>query len=231
VGDWWVLALVLAGAAMTDIVGRDTPTAEGKLARASEAAARSGNPYVIAYVALNRGRFTGFLGRLDEAQRWFAEAIGAYETMGDRRFALVAESDLAHALRQGGALDEAEAAYRQTLPQWLDAGARGAIANQLEGFAFIALARSDAKRAATLLGAAEALREQAEAEMLPVERYEYDQAVGRLRGSLPTDALERAWSSGRAMSMDDAVRMASSAAGSTALAPLVESPGPGGSSQ
>ncbi len=209
-GDWWVIALNSAGSALADLAAGDTDTAEAKLATATNAAARTGNPFVIAFVALSRGRVAGFQGRLDEARRWFDEAIAAYELMGDRRFALVSQSDLAHALRQGGALDEAEGMYRRTLHEWLYLGNRGAVANQLESFAFIALARDDPVRAARLLGAAEAIREDVHAAMLPVERVEYAAAIERLRAVMAPDEFERELAAGRGLSYDAAVAMVTS---------------------
>src|ERR1035437_223386 len=53
-------------------------------------------------------------GRLDEARRWYTEAIAAYHDLGDRRLELVARSELAHVLRRGGA----EALYREMIPAW-----------------------------------------------------------------------------------------------------------------
>ena len=78
-----------------------------------------------------------------DARRWFRGAAEIYREIGDRRFELVARSDLGHALRRSGELDEAEELYRETLGEWQRMGNRGAIANQLESFAFIALARHD----------------------------------------------------------------------------------------
>ncbi len=115
-GDLWVVAVNLGGAALADMIAGDVTEAQAKLEAATDAAAATGNPYAIAFVALSRGRVAGFMGRTEEARRSFGEAIDAFTEMGDERFALVAESDLAHALRQCGALDEAEVMYRRDAP-------------------------------------------------------------------------------------------------------------------
>jgi hypothetical protein len=52
---------------------------------------------------------SGIAGRLAEARHWLGRALAAWEEMGDRRFVLVARSDLAHALRRGGEIEGAEA--------------------------------------------------------------------------------------------------------------------------
>ena len=61
--------------------------------------------------------------------------------LGDDRFVLAARSDMAHALRRGGRLDEAIALYRETIGGWVHLGHRGAVANQLENIAYVAVER------------------------------------------------------------------------------------------
>jgi hypothetical protein len=81
----------------------------------------------------------------------------------------------------GGAIADAEALYRETIPAWRHLGSRGAIAKQLESFACLALARGDRPRAATIFDAAETLRAVAGAPMLPHGAAECGRAVERLR--------------------------------------------------
>jgi predicted ATPase len=206
-GRWDVVAMAEAGLAFPE-VRRDPAAAERRFDRAIDAARRSGNPYTIANMTQMRGRAAAFTGRLTDARRWFAESIELFTSFGDHRFANVARSELAHALRHAGLLDEAETAYRATIQVWLDGGNRGAIANQLESFAFLRLARGEAERAARLLGAAEAIRDVASAPMTDFEREEYDARVGELRAALGEAALATAWAVGRAMSVNDAVALA-----------------------
>ena len=150
----------------------------------------------------------GFGGRLADARGWFARAIERYEQVDDHGLALVSRSDYAHALRSNGATDEAVDLYRQTLHGWQHAGNRGAIANQLESVAFLALSREDLLRAAQLLAAAEAIREAADAPMLAFERAEYEAAVATVRERLDAATLASAWADGRRLSADQAVALA-----------------------
>ena len=137
--------------------------------------------------------------------RWQSRATRRSD---DRGLVLVARSDLAHALRLNGAIDEAVVVYRETLHGWQHAGNRGAIANQLESVAFVALGRDDHVSAARLLAAAEATREAAEAPMLPYERAEYEAAVATVRERLEPPVLEEVWAEGRRLSTDEAVAVA-----------------------
>jgi predicted ATPase len=210
--DWWSLGETEASLAVWGVeAGGDLEAADARVLRASEAADRSGNPYMLALVAACRGHVSGITGRLAEAREWLGRAIAAYEEMGDRTTALVSRSDLAHALRRGGEIDEAEALYRETLHGWQHAGNRGAIANQLECLAFVAIAKNDLVHAARLFGAAEAIREVAEAAMNSVERAEYDTAIGQIRDRLDATALDSAWADGRRLTTDEAVALALSA--------------------
>jgi predicted ATPase/class 3 adenylate cyclase len=206
-GMWSRVAFAEAGMAAQHAQS-DIGAARRRLDRATEAARRSGNPSAIAFTAIAEGRVSGYLGQLDEARRWFREAWTRSDETGDRRQQLVARSELAHALRRAGEIDEAESEYRATIHAWGHLGNRGAIANQLECVAFIARARKDGTRAAHLLGAAEVLREVADAGMTNIERVEYDAELSGLGGDMDADALARAWAEGRAMTMDQAVDLA-----------------------
>jgi predicted ATPase/class 3 adenylate cyclase len=206
-GDWYRASLIQSGFAMY-ADARQPGTGRPWLDRAAESAARSGNPFAIANVAQARGRAASMAGDMVEARRWFEDAVARFRSIGDRLFVLVIESELTHALRRDGALDEAEERYRRTIREWQRGGNRGAIAHQLESFAFIAVARGNGIRASRLLGAAEALRETAGAPMTEMERREWETQVRRLRQGVESSALAEAWAGGRPMTADEAVAFA-----------------------
>jgi non-specific serine/threonine protein kinase len=107
-----------------------------------------------------------------------------------------------------GRVAEAAQIYSETIRVFQESGQRAAVAHELECFAFIALEGGENAHAATLFGAAEALREAMGSSMMLTERREYDQEVSRLRGGMEEDALEAAWTAGRGMSMEEAVEAA-----------------------
>jgi predicted ATPase/class 3 adenylate cyclase len=206
-GTWWILALA-SGFAGASIATFDPVAGEALGERAEAAARRSGSPYAIAAVAMARGRTLGHVGRTDEAAAQFNTAIAGSAELGDERFALAARSDLAHALRRGGRFDEADALYRETIRGWVHLGHRGAVANQLENIAFVAVERGQAERAARLLGAAAAIREAAGAKMAFDEVPELERFVERLRAALPAGDFDAAWAAGRALTQAEAVALA-----------------------
>ena len=208
IGAWAPIAFVESGLSQWEVERGNHEAAMARLAKATVAAERSGNPEAIAFTALSHGRVGGFAGRLDGARRWFAKAIDGYSQIGDVGLVLVSRSDFAHALRSNGAVEEAVELYRETLHGWQHRGNRGAIANQLESVAFIGVEKGDNLRAAELLAAAEAIRETADAPMLVFERTEYDAAVAAVRDRLEAQQFEAAWADGRRLSTDEAVALA-----------------------
>jgi hypothetical protein len=178
-----------------------------ELVRQGEAAAqRTGNPYVIGAVSIAHGRVLGRTGRTDAAAERFAAAVSRFAEIGDERLSLAARSDLGHALRRGGRLDEAATAYRATIGGWVRLGHRGAVANQLENMAFVAIDRGEPERAARLLGAAEAIRG---GDARWPRRARARPPVERLRpGCFELAAFETEWQVGRLMSQAEAVAFA-----------------------
>jgi len=205
--DPWRLAWVQSALAMIE-AREDPAAAEGWMEGATEAARRSGNPSALAGTLQMRGRVASRADKQLDAQRWFREAQAEYEAMGDIRFAFSAQSELAHALRRSGAIDDADAEYRRSILGWQRNGNRGAVANQLESLAFTARARGEGPRAVRLLGAAEVLREATGNPMTDVERVEYEAEVNRLRGLLDPATFSDAWAEGRRMTSEAAVAFA-----------------------
>ena len=206
-GDHTSLAMAASGRA-TYVALLDPDAAVELVDRASEEARRTGNPFTIGFAALSRGRVLGRVGRLAEAIPAFDEAFASFAELEGSYLSLMARSDLAHALRQGGRLDDAEETLHGTIRRWERFGNRGAVANELEAFAFIALARHDTDRATRLLAAAEDLRDAASAHRMPDEAIDFETAVARLRSEVDPQAFERAWASGRSMGAGDAVAFA-----------------------
>jgi tetratricopeptide (TPR) repeat protein len=85
-------------------------------------------------------------------------ALALFEEQDDKYTLTFFKSDLAHALRQQGDLNEALRFYCQSIRKWQEFGHRAAVAHQLECFALIASAQNHFTRAAILLSSAEALR-------------------------------------------------------------------------
>jgi DNA-binding CsgD family transcriptional regulator len=84
-----------------------------------------------------------------------------------------------------------------------------AAAACLEELAGIAGALADFTRAATLYGAAAALREADGAPLSPHDRADYDRDLAVVRGAAPDDLFSSSWATGATMSIETAVAYAS----------------------
>jgi tetratricopeptide (TPR) repeat protein len=157
---------------------------------------------------LGQGQIALREGQFADAISYYEESIAIYEIYGDNYFANVARSEIGHALRNLGRLDEAIKNYSETILVWQNLGNRGAMANQLECFGFIAIENELWERSAQLLGAAEALREASDSPMLIYEQMEYEQYIARLKEQLEINQLEAAWEIGRQMEIEEVVRFA-----------------------
>lgn len=153
-------------------------------------------------------RLALYRGDLAEARKHSDLMLDLHKEMGDQLSVTGHQSGMAHVARQIGNYQEALALYRETLPDWQKMGHRGAVAHQLECFAFIAKTQEQGERAVKLLGAAQALREASNSPMTPQERIEYDNEIASLRAGMNEQDFSALWAEGRSMSMEQAVELA-----------------------
>ena len=118
--------------------------------------------------------------------------------------------------RQAGNLDEAETLSREALER--STSKRGdywAMPYKVTGLAAVATDRADWDRAATLVGAAEAMMDREGAEWPPDERPHYERMLSAASSSSRRARVRTVRAIGRAMSNDQAVAfaLASPAAG------------------
>ncbi|MBK9644371.1 MAG: protein kinase [Deltaproteobacteria bacterium] len=93
--------------------------------RALDAARRDGHPREIARALVSFGVFCEVRGRLTEGERVLREAVGLYDSVGDRYGQWFAQANLAEVLRQRGAFSEAMSALEPQLRAARDGGPRG----------------------------------------------------------------------------------------------------------
>jgi predicted ATPase/class 3 adenylate cyclase len=153
-------------------------------------------------------RLAFYRGDLAEARKHADLMLDLHREMGDQLSVTGHQTAMAHVARQIGHYQEALALYRETLPDWGKMGHRGAVAHQLECFAFIAKAQEQGERAVKLMSAAEALREASNSPMTPQERIEYANEVAGLRAGMDEKIFVSLWAEGRSMTMEQAIEYA-----------------------
>jgi hypothetical protein len=82
------------------------------------------------------------------------------------------------------------------------------VAECLEAFAAVCVAREEADRAVLLFAAADALRSETGVPVPPYDRPEYDRNIAALRAALGDDAFTAAWADERAIDWQEAVQEA-----------------------
>jgi predicted ATPase/class 3 adenylate cyclase len=152
-------------------------------------------------------RLAFYSGDLKESRKHADRMLDLHKDMGDQLSTTAHQSAMGHVARQLGNFEEALALYRQTIQEWQEIGHRGAVAHQLECFAFIAKAQEQKERAVKLLSAAEVLREVSSSSRTPMERTEYDKEVSELRAGMDEKVFAALWAEGQAMRVEQAIAL------------------------
>lgn len=162
----------------------------------------------LGFWSANMGGIALGEGSLVEAEVFLTEArrhLAASQPVWYLGHALLLLGSVA---RLRGDLDRAVSLLGECLHE---SGRYGAVFDQLRGLeevARLASARDEPASAATLLGAASALRDATALSPGPSERRVLDETVNAVRVQLGARAFEAAWVEGRAMSIGNALRFA-----------------------
>lgn len=167
-----------------------------------------GNPWISGMFIFGLGVASASNDDYLAAKAYLEESETVYRELGDRQMVTAAQSERAHIERQTGHYAQAVALYSSTILGWQELGHRSALAHELESLAFIAIAQSQPRRAACLLGSAESMREAADSPMAPAERTEYTEHVAALRAQMDEASFAAAWAAGRNLTTDQAIAYA-----------------------
>ena len=147
-------------------------------------------------------------GDLLEARDWMIQRLALVRATGNQFLIASEAANLSMVERQLGDLDAAEALAREALEIEQRTGDRFTTPFAISGLAAIAAARGEFARAATLVGAAEAIMDSQQMAWPPDERPHYERLVAELPEAMGSDAFEQARGRGRSMSHGDAVEFA-----------------------
>jgi predicted ATPase/DNA-binding winged helix-turn-helix (wHTH) protein len=160
-------------------------------------------------VALNcLARATARDGDYSTANVLYEESLELCRHMGMRdRIAesLLGLSNIAHVQ---GDFGSALALCRSSLAILFEIGHKCQLPRVLEHIALLSLLQGQPARGASLLGAAQAIREMTATCRPPNDRNEYEQHIERSRGELGHEEFAAAWASGHAMTLEQAISYA-----------------------
>lgn len=147
-------------------------------------------------------------GNFGTARELMVERMAIERERGNHAAVAVEASNLSMVERQLGHLDEAAALGRKALEIARQRGDEWMIPYVLNGLAAIALEREDFERAATLIGAAEAIMDTQHASWPPDERPHYERTLSRLAHEMGVEQSERTRAAGRALPIREALDLA-----------------------
>jgi tetratricopeptide (TPR) repeat protein len=203
------LALVFSThAQMIYFSTRDGVQAKVYLDEAIRLSLEVGYRWETAFSIFGQGRLAANLGDMDTARAKFNEGADIARHMGNKRMVYTNRSELAHALRENGSLNEAYEIYQEVIPGWKDLGHRAALAHELECIGYILWRREEPERGVRLLSAAQTIRHSIGAPRTAFEEIEYEKEIAAVRGLLGDTEFQKLWSAGSLLLMDEAIQIA-----------------------
>jgi predicted ATPase/class 3 adenylate cyclase len=181
--------------------GRAAVLCAESLALCQELGDRSGSAFALASLAM----IVHAQGDYGRAAVLCAESLALERELGNKRRVGRVLCQLGSVARAEGNYQGARSHYEEALPLFREAAEPWSITQCLQGLAAVACDQDDARRAAQLLGAVEALREAIGSPLSPLERADYDHSVAAARAQLDAATFAAAWAAGRAMSLEQAI--------------------------
>jgi tetratricopeptide (TPR) repeat protein len=206
--DSWGLSMAYLSMARIASAKGDLSEKQKYVGKLKELIREASLSYLAGMLFLIVGMDESAHGNYESAKQFFTDGLHVFTRLKYKHFQLATRSELGHIARHTGDLQQARQIYSETIMGWKDLGNRGAIAHELECFAFIAITEEELQHALKLFGAAEALREKAQSPMTDFERVEYDQSVAQLRSILNEAEFSELWAEGRSMTMEQTIEFA-----------------------
>jgi predicted ATPase/DNA-binding XRE family transcriptional regulator len=160
-------------------------------------------------VALNNlAEVARFQGDFERAGRMYEAGLRLLGELGDKYFTPILLDGLGILTQYQGDYERALTIHTQCLALCREMGDRRIIASALEKLGGVAAGQNRAKRAARLLGAAEALRENIHVPLQAIDLADHERFVEMTQARLDEHTLTQAWEEGRSMDMEKAIAFA-----------------------
>lgn len=147
--------------------------------------------------------------RSEQAKTYYEEALGLARELGDKWGIAVASSNLGSVVLHNGALDSAKSLFVESLTLGRELGYPLQAAIALLGFAGVAAAKKQARRAAQLFAVVDALFQAGDKRIItPADEAEYNRNLAIAREQLDEASFNEAWAEGQKMTLERAVEYA-----------------------
>lgn len=146
-------------------------------------------------------------GKLGEAEGFFREELALCRELGDEMGVAAALSNLGVTALDAGDAARAGGLFKEALPRYRVLGDQDGLADCLEGFAGVAALQGRSEAAATLCGAADALRETAGIPLNDGDASRRERRLTPARDALGEAGFAAARTEGRALTLEEAVTL------------------------
>jgi predicted ATPase len=226
-GDRWATASAHGYLAFASWLQRDFVRAGEEASTALAIFRDLGDVEGIAWSLISLGTVAHYQGNGEQAAELLAESLSLSERIGFREGIAWAAEQLGLLAATDGDL-AAVFMLRRSFDLHSELRDRWRLSSVLEDLASIALARADARQAARLLGAAEAMRDAIGTVIAPCERLQHNQTSQAVRTLLGDEAFDTALRQGALASPDELTADLPSAENLTPAASPPDEPSRGG---
>jgi predicted ATPase/DNA-binding CsgD family transcriptional regulator len=202
-GDIWGTARMLGTAARVAYCERDYASARRLYEAALAADEKLGFSPGIAFTRAELGHVMRLEGDLDLAQAYQDEALALFRKIGQGTANQTVEFGCLALAR--GDIQEAARRFRYAVTEFSALGDNPGIVACLTGLAEVSSLRGDPRRAAQLLGVAEARLERTGAQRAWIHLPDYERAIKAVREALDAVTLAAEWAAGRAQESLEAI--------------------------
>lgn len=207
-GDDIVAAQILHNMGYTASAAGNLSEGEELLSEALVLARACANDWQLAYTLSDLGNTVAARGDAPAGLALCQEALALARKVGDRPALMAALDNEAQLAFDAGETERAQALWREALTLAVESNLQLALFGSLDGVGQTLAMSGGAGAAVRLLAAADAIRRSSAVPRLGRKAAAYEQALDRTRAALGDAAFEEAWAAGRALSVDDAVRLA-----------------------
>jgi tetratricopeptide (TPR) repeat protein len=204
-GDRHGIASALNDLGIVAICRENYGRAAALCAESSELFRAVGDRRGVMNTLFNQGIAASYEGEYDRARTFYAESLPLARALGDERGMGTALANLGAVATLQGDAAQATTCFGEALGFYAHLGDKWGVARCLLGLGEAAARYGDAARAARLFGAADALREAADAPLLPADAAHYERTLADVRAALGPAAFAAAWSAGRALPLPLAI--------------------------
>jgi len=168
-----------------------------------------GENWLISFALNNLGEVARTQGQFDLARKYYVECEGLLRATGDRGDVARFVHNLGYIAQHEEELESAESQFRKSLTMFRRLGNRRGMAECMAGLAGLKAQQGQVEWGTTLLSAAESLLTGTGSAWWPADRVEVERNREMLRSSLSEDEFTKAWKTGEAMTIDQALNFAS----------------------